>query len=707
MAGVKQNRVNIRTRLLIFCLAAATPGWIVALALYQSTSFDNESNSFCFVTAAFALAVGASVLLAYIATRHFTANINVLVKEALALGRGDLSKRVKVKAADELGTLARAFNYMANNLQMDQEQKRLVEKLSESIRRSLELDQILNTTVKELGRALSVSRCCLALLDLSAREDSSNQELIFKHVWYDSTAGGAPLHNRMVPLSENGILRSMIERGSIISLDVIDENGPTSLFEGEDNLPEDWKSIRSLIACPITADKKALGIILVQQCDHLRVFADTELDLVETVSKHLAVAIQHARLYKRTKAMAEQEMLINHIVRSVRNSLDLDTILNTVTKELCQALAVDRCQIAQPGLAGPLVITHEFQAEGITSAKGLNIYPENMDFNPELNGEGGGQLEHSILGIDLAKLTAPVQSVSSLSVDESVMDPGREAPIAIIHDTNSDNRTIAFKHFINQIDSKSLIAAPLLSENRLIGLLLVHQCQTPRVWKARDFQLVAAIADQLAIAVTHARLFAQVKQQAITDGLTGLYNHVYFKNRLGEEIRLATRKNTPCSLVMIDLDRLKQINDHFGHLIGDAAIRQVSSILKAILRSGDTAARYGGEEFSIILPETTLLEAALIADRLCTHIAQTQVAGLGKITASIGIASFPQQANDVNDLIEKADSALYCAKRGGRNQIWIYQNAGQSVPEFRVARRFLALTKKEDLEEAVAFDRNV
>ncbi len=704
---MKPNSVNIRTRLLIFCLAAAMPGWIVALALFKLAGYGNASNWIYFVIAAIGLATSASLALSFVATRHFTGNINVLVKEALALGRGDLSKRVKVKAADELGTLARAFNYMANNLQMDQEQKRLVEKLSESIRRSLELDQILNTTVKELGRALSVSRCCLALLDLSAREDTDNQELIFKHVWYDSTAGGAPLSNRIVPLRENGILRSMIERGSIISVDVIDEHGPTSLFEGEANLPEDWRSIRSLIACPITADKKALGIILVQQCDHLRVFAEVELDLVETVAKHLAVAIQHARLYKRTKAMAEQEMLINHIVRSVRSSLDLDTILNTVTKELCQALAVDRCQIAQPTLAGPLVITHEFQNENIPSAKGLNIYPDHLDFNPDLNGDGGSQAEQYILGIDLAHLAPQATSEASFLTDINTLDTAKEAPIAIIHDTATDSRSLAYNHFLNQIESKSLIAAPLLSENRMIGLLLVHQCQTARIWKAREFQLVATIADQLAIAVTHAHLFAQVKHQAITDGLTGLYNQVYFKNRLAEEIRLASRKGTPCSLIMIDLDRLKQINDHFGHLIGDAAIRQVSSILKAILRSGDTAARYGGEEFSIILPETTLLEAALIADRLCTHIAQSHVAGLGRITASIGIASFPQQAKDMGDLIEKADSALYCAKRGGRNQIWIYEDAEKSVPEFRIARRFLALTKNDDLQEAVAFDKNI
>jgi diguanylate cyclase (GGDEF)-like protein len=168
-------------------------------------------------------------------------------------------------------------------------------------------------------------------------------------------------------------------------------------------------------------------------------------------------------------------------------------------------------------------------------------------------------------------------------------------------------------------------------------------------------------------------LFAQVKHQAITDGLTGLYNHIYFKNRLNEELRLAQRKGTSCSLLMIDLDKLKLINDKFGHPVGDAAIRQIAAILKTLLRSGDTAARYGGEEFGIILPDTSLLEAALIADRLCSQIRGTPVPGLGRVTASIGAAAFPKHAANMEDLVERADKALYVAKNGGRDQVRLYE----------------------------------
>ena len=130
---------------------------------------------------------------------------------------------------------------------------------------------------------------------------------------------------------------------------------------------------------------------------------------------------------------------------------------------------------------------------------------------------------------------------------------------------------------------------------------------------------------------------------------------------------------------MLDLDKLKQINDTYGHPVGDAAIRQVSIALKSLLRSGDTAARYGGEEFAIILPETPLSEAVLIADRLRRNINRNPVPGLGHISASIGAASFPNQASALEDLIDKADRALYVAKRNGRNQVCVWDEPAPAM----------------------------
>jgi diguanylate cyclase (GGDEF)-like protein len=473
-------------------------------------------------------------------------------------------------------------------------------------------------------------------------------------------------------------MRTILDQGAILSLDVLDDRGPTPLFENELTSPDDWRSIRSLIACPITSNEGALGIILVHQCDRLRLWTESELEMVENVTRHVALAMEHARLYNRTRTLAEQEILINHIVRSMRMSLDLDTILNTVTKELGSALGADRCQIAQPRREGPLVVTHEFHQSTFSSSKGLNLYPDTLEFHPNMGTANVGR--NTLLGINLEKLSTstdyPTDERVAPTTDGETL---REAPLAVITDVFEDSRSIPFREFLDNSGSQSLIAAPLLNENRLVGVLIVHQCAHSRHWKNSEIRLVAAIADQVAIAITHAHLFAQVKHQAITDGLTGLYNHIYFKNRLKEEMRMGQRKGTSCSLLMIDLDKLKVINDTFGHPVGDAAIRQIATILKTLLRSGDTPARYGGEEFGVILPETNLLEAALIADRLCTQIRNTAVPGLGRITVSIGAASFPKHALSSEDLIERADKALYVAKNSGRDQVRLFEPEQQPI----------------------------
>lgn len=620
------------------------------------------------------IAIGISLALAYAATTHFTKNINVLVKEALALGKGDFSKRVKISARDELGTLAKAFNAMAEMLAMDKEQKTMVQTISRSVRQSLDLNEVLNTTASELGKNLDASRCCIAIFDDRGTATPEDDELVFNHVWYNETRRGEELKNKTIPIPEDSVLRTILEQGSLMSLDVLEDSAGT-IFHGEGNSPDDWKSIKSFIACPISTNHGVLGMILVHQCDKRRTWSPYELELVEAVASQVTVAMEHARLYNRTKRMAEQEMLINHIVRSIRSSLELNTILNTVTKELRHALKAERVQIIQPKSKNPLIVTHESTAKGYESKVDLCMYSENIDFAPDQKKEGG-TVRNTVLGINLAGLMdiedeqANITATGSFEFQAITL---QEAPIAIVDNVARDSRCEPFKEYLDAVGSKALIAAPLLNDSKLIGLLIVHQCEDAREWKPSDVQLVNAIADQLSIAVTHAHLFAQVKHQAITDGLTGLYNHIYFKNRLDEEMRLADRKGTSCSLLMVDLDKLKYINDNFGHPVGDAAIRHVADILNTVLRSGDTAARYGGEEFAVILPETSLLEAALIAKRLCNQIRSSLVPGLGKVTVSMGCSAYPQHAKSADELIVKSDRALYQAKNNGRDQVVVYE----------------------------------
>ena len=168
-------------------------------------------------------------------------------------------------------------------------------------------------------------------------------------------------------------------------------------------------------------------------------------------------------------------------------------------------------------------------------------------------------------------------------------------------------------------------------------------------------------------------LYEKTLLSAVTDGLTGLYNHRYFQDRFEEEVERARRYQHPLSLLMLDLDDFKRYNDTNGHIAGDLLLVEVSKVLKRAVRKVDTAARYGGEEFAIILPDTKKKGALIIAGRICQKIADYRfpnqaVMPKGRITVSIGVASLGDDSDNHNGLLDSADKALYRAKAGGKNQ---------------------------------------
>ena len=169
-------------------------------------------------------------------------------------------------------------------------------------------------------------------------------------------------------------------------------------------------------------------------------------------------------------------------------------------------------------------------------------------------------------------------------------------------------------------------------------------------------------------------MHAEVARQAVTDELTGLANNRRFGEALQRELERAERFGHPLGLVMIDLDDFKEVNDTHGHLQGDAVLREVADVLRSHSRAVDEPARYGGEELAIVLPETDLAGTRLLAERIRAAVAERAVPHVNDgdplhITASFGIASFPVDGTDRDGLIEAADSALYRAKRGGKNRV--------------------------------------
>jgi diguanylate cyclase (GGDEF)-like protein len=162
-----------------------------------------------------------------------------------------------------------------------------------------------------------------------------------------------------------------------------------------------------------------------------------------------------------------------------------------------------------------------------------------------------------------------------------------------------------------------------------------------------------------------------MQQQALTDGLTGCYNRRSFELQLERDLHLATRLRQPLSLIMLDFDNFKHINDQAGHEAGDLALCMLADNLRAELRAVDTAARYGGDEFVIILPQADAEGALVVAERLRARVQEMQVPGFGKVTSSFGVATFPSHASSRDTLVVAADRALYSSKNGGRNRVTV------------------------------------
>jgi diguanylate cyclase (GGDEF)-like protein len=217
------------------------------------------------------------------------------------------------------------------------------------------------------------------------------------------------------------------------------------------------------------------------------------------------------------------------------------------------------------------------------------------------------------------------------------------------------------------------LRAPITYRDEQIGLLIVEDDTPGRTWESEEVLMVKTVSDQLAVAIMHARLFKQVQNQAMTDSLTSLYNHGAFKERLDREIKLAERNGERVSLILLDLDHLKRINDTFGHRAGDECLIHVSEVMRQTVREVDICARYGGEEFVVILPQCSREDAISVAERLREAISSSPVKRLGQrvdqVTASVGVSTYPSPAKTADELIEMADRAMYLAKAAGRNRV--------------------------------------
>jgi diguanylate cyclase (GGDEF)-like protein len=286
------------------------------------------------------------------------------------------------------------------------------------------------------------------------------------------------------------------------------------------------------------------------------------------------------------------------------------------------------------------------------------------------------RMEHVEVGVDgdeslLAGLAAAERE--AFQVDR---DSGRELLAAL---EPQDGQPLPQRRpSTAQLDLVHAIALPMRA--RLAGgkdvdfVGIISIARRDRAFTAAERDLFAYLAGQATLSIENVDLHETVQQQAVTDELTGLVNMRRFQERLEGEIERADRFGNPLSLVMLDIDRFKAVNDTYGHQQGDKVLIEVARVLRRVSRDVDLPARYGGEEMAVVLPQTDLIGAEQQAERIRAAIESMTIqrldgGGLLPITASFGVASFPSEAGDRMSLIAAADAALYRAKRGGRNRV--------------------------------------
>ena len=243
--------------------------------------------------------------------------------------------------------------------------------------------------------------------------------------------------------------------------------------------------------------------------------------------------------------------------------------------------------------------------------------------------------------------------------------------------------------------SRSIINVPLFTRNNHFGWFNVFSSREDLTTGETDF--LTMFAQQIEMAITIAGLFEEVKAQAVTDSLTGLYNRRYFEEYLKKEVVRALRQKQSFSVIGLDLDHLKEINDKFGHAYGDLAIKTVAEVLKRNARSIDTAARMGGEEFNVILPGVDSQGAMIAAERIRKALESEKLDTIDHVTASIGVATFMEHSDNIEDIMELTDQAMYQSKRNGRNQVTLAKPISETSWQEIAVNTFVDILSKHNI----------
>ncbi len=291
-------------------------------------------------------------------------------------------------------------------------------------------------------------------------------------------------------------------------------------------------------------------------------------------------------------------------------------------------------------------------------------------------------VRRSQYGLDQRWAEIQGQEVPAAEITRHWTDRNRVSKSYYVRDRTSDDlgrydvvTTTLRRRTANGWRAYDMLFIPLLSGESLVGCLSVDEPRNGQAPTLETVQALEIFANQAVTAIENARRYSDAREQSIRDGLTGAYNHRHFQESLQREVGRAERQGRTLSVLLLDIDDFKAVNDRYGHPVGDAILERIVAEIRSEVRGDmDLVARYGGEEFAVILPETPIEVAAEVAERIRRRIDERlfrppEAEDVIRVTVSIGLAAYPNDASNKKELIERADAALYRAKRGGKNAV--------------------------------------
>ena len=378
----------------------------------------------------------------------------------------------------------------------------------------------------------------------------------------------------------------------------------------------------SEVSIPLLVRDEVVGVLDFQS-EQPNYFDAEKIDLLTLFSTQASMALENARLYSTERRRTKQLEAINAVAKKTTRVLDLDELLPVVCRVLMELFGIDHAAV--------------LLAEGDS----LRVRAYEGRLTPNLA---------------MGALLSPGAGLAARA-----MASGR---CVIENDVANVQGYIA-----GFAETQSEMCVPLVIFGEKLGVLALDSA-SKNAFDNDDVQPLESVADICAAAIQNAHNFDRMKQLAYVDGLTGIHNRRYFEMRIVEELERAGRFQGRMSVIMVDIDHFKKMNDEFGHLLGDEMLRSVSSILKQQLRKMDMVCRYGGDEFAIVVPETTGESAMRVAEKLRRQVETHFFPGVPRpVTISCGVADYPAHGVTRDEVVAAADSALYQAKQEGRNRV--------------------------------------